>query len=365
MRDPRPDGLSRRQLGWLLWGALLSPLTRTAPGALLAAAEGGAWLAAALCVPGGALLAVILGRYYALRRPGEGLGGLLCRGLGPGPGRVLTGIWGLWLAFGAGVALRSGADRFVASVYPESPVWLFAGATLLLGLLPGRGRVRTLGRCARTAAPWLAGMFALVLLLAAPDMDPSELALPDRALLRAGRGALPLLGVLSSGAFLLLLTDRADPGPPGGAFLAPLTGLAALALALTGAVTGVFGPTLAGQMDYSFFVLIRNVQLLHLMERMEALVAAMWVISDFLLLGALLQAAPAALGTALYGPGRPRPDWLFWLCAVLAGAAARFCAPDAFGLQALGRRTVPLVNLCFAFGALPLALLVGRLRRKW
>ena len=365
MSDPRPDGLSRKELGWLLWGALLSPLTRTVPGALLRAAEGGAWLAAALCLPGAALLAAILGRFYDLRRPGEGLGGLLCRGLGPGPGRVLAGLYGLWLAFGAGVSLRSAADQFVAAVYPESPVWLFAGAGLLLGLLPGRGRVRTLGRCARTAAPWLAGMFALVLLLAAPDVDLTELRLPEEALLRAGDGAVSLLGVLSSGAFLLLLTDRADPGPPGGAFLAPLTGLAALALAMTGVVTGVFGHSLAGQMDYPFFVLIRNVGLLHLMERMEALAAAMWVISDFLLLGALLQAAPAALGTALYGPAGPRRDWLFWLCAVLAGAAARLCAPDAFALQALGRRPVPLANLGFAFGVLPLTLLAGRLRGKW
>ena len=89
MRDPRPDGLSRRQLGALVWGALVSSLVRMAPGSMLPAAGGGAWLSAALSVPGVLVLGLVLGLLLSLRRPGEGLGSFFA---GPWiPGRA--GLW--------------------------------------------------------------------------------------------------------------------------------------------------------------------------------------------------------------------------------------------------------------------------------
>lgn len=363
--DKRPDTLSRRQLGWLLWAAMLSSLVRQAPGAMLPAAGGAAWLSPLLAAPAAALPAWVTARFLRRREPGEGAGELLCRALGPGLGRGLSLLTGGWLLFCAGFLLRSGADRFVAAVYPESPDWLFAGAMLLLCLPALWGRVGVLGRCAAAAAPALAGMLALVCVLTLPELDLSELELPGPdALLRAGLGALPLLGTLSSGVFFAFLAGPLERGGAGRAFLVPLLALSGLSLLLTVTVTGTFGPSLAGQMDYPFFVMIRNVQLLHLLERVEALAAGMWVVSDFLLVSSVLHMAAAALTTGFRGPGRERPFWLTALCALLAALAAVLCAPDAFALQALGRQVVPGVNLCFAFGVFPAALLIGRLRRK-
>ena len=365
MRDPRPDGLSRRQLGALVWGALVSSLVRMAPGSMLPAAGGGAWLSAALSVPGVLVLGLVLGLLLSLRRPGEGLGELFCRALDPGPGRALAGVCALWLVFCGGFVLRCGGDRFVAAVYPESPIWLFAGVTLLLCLPAGLGRVRVLGRCARIVVPCLLGLFALVFLLTAPRLELAELSLPDRALVRCGTGAVPLLGTVCSGAFFLFLAGPFPPEQGRGVFYPPLLGLAGLGLALSATVTGVFGPGLAGQMDYPFFVLIRNVRLFLLLERMDALIAAVWVVSDYLLVGALLHMASAALTVALRGPGTPRRTWYVWVCAALMGAAAWLCASDAFALQELGRQIVPLADLGFAFGVLPGVLFMGRVRKKW
>ena len=360
----RPEGLSPGQLGWLLWGALASSLVRVSPGALLSDAEGGAWLSALLAAPGAVLLALVMGLTYSLRRPGEGLGELFCRALGPAAGRCLAGVCALWLSFCGGFVLRCGADQFVAAVYPESGVWLFAGATLLLCLPVGLGRVRTLGRCARAAAPCLLGVFVLVFFLAVPGLDLSELRPPAAAARRCAAGAVPLLGSLSAGAFFLFLAGPAPADGKRGVFFPPVLGLAGLGFLLAAAVTGSFGPGLAGQMDYPFFVMIRNLGLSLFLERTEALIAAVWVISDFLLVGALLHMAPAALSAALPVPGRSRRPGTVWACAALMGAAAWLCAPDSFALGTLGRRIVPLADLGFAFGLLPAALLVGRLRKR-
>ena len=362
MRDPRPEGLSRGQLGWLVWGAMASPLVRVVPGAALPRAGGGVWLSVLLALPGCGALGLLLGCVLSLQKPGEDLSGLLCRGLGV-PGRILSGVCAGWLVFCGGYVIRYGADRFVAAVYPESGVWLFAGAALPLALPAGLGRVRVLGRCARAAAPALAGVFVLVFLFAAPKVRLSELRLPAGAAVRCGGGAVPVLGTACAAAFFLFLTGPVK-NRRRSAFLPPLLGLSGLALSLAVTVTGVFGQGLAGQMDYPFFVLVRNVQLFHLLERMDALIAAVWVVSDFLLTGALLHMSTRALNAVLRGPGPVRRPWQVIVCAGAMGAAARLCAGDSFALGEPGR-LIPMVDLFFALGVLPAALLIGRLRGKW
>ena len=363
--DERPSGLTPRQISLLLWTAMLAPLVRQAPGAALPAAGKAAWISALLTLPGAAALSLALSALLRRRAPGEGPGELLCRCVGRTPGRILSALGAAWLLFCAGFTLRAGADRLVAAVYPESESALFAGATLLLCLPPARGRLRVLGRMGEIAGPLLGALFLAAALTSLRLTEAAELlSLPKGALRDAATGSLPLLGTMSAGAFFVLLAEDTPLPKPGRTFFLPFAGLSGAAALLSVLILGAFGPVLAGEMDYPFFVLVRNLRLPRLLERGEALVAAAWVVSDYLLTASQLQMASRAASWALFGPGKERPDVLVWVCAVLTGATAWLCAGDAFALQRLGRVWIPAGDLILVWGVLPMVYAVGRLRRK-
>lgn len=364
---PEKNGapLSRRQLGILLLSVMVSPLIRQVPGAMTLPAGRGVWLSALLCLPGAALLGAFLGALLKNRGPGEGLGELLCRCFGNVPGRAAAALFALWLIFYAGFVLRAGADRFVSAVYPESPVWLFMAVMLLLCLPAGLGKLKTLARCAQIIAPALGLVFAVVFVFCFQNVETDNLwPLRPEDLAGAGPGALPLLTTLSVGAHLTFAAGETEPGALGKTFALPLLALAGLGLLLCVTTVGTFGAELTERMNYPFFVMIRSIRIFNVLERVEALVVAQWVAADFLLLGTLLHIAPGALSLALFGPGGKRPRWTGWLCAALLGVSGWLCAPTAFTLRWVARTVVPAGNALLVFGLLPLAFVIGKMRKK-
>ena len=361
----RRDRLSRRQFAALVWGLMVSPMLRQAPGPVARAAGRGAWLSALLALPAAGLLALAAGRFLGSRRPGEGLGELLCRALGRGWGRAAAALWAAWFVFYGGFVLRAGADRFVSAVYPDSRSWIFMAVMLALALPAGLGRLVTLGRCAVLTAPALGLVFVTVFLSCVPNLDGANLLpLAGRDVPGAAQGLGPLISVLAVGVQAGFLAGRTEPGSLTRPFAAAFLGQGALCLGLCVTTVGVFGPAMTGRMSYPFFVMIRSIRIPHLLERVEALVAALWVAADYLLLSALLHAASVAAELALRGPGADRRGAPVWICAGLMGLSGWACASTAFRLRDLGDALIPWGHALLAFGLLPGCLLLGRLRKK-
>ena len=89
---------------------------------------------------------------------------------------------------------------------------------------------------------------------------------------------------------LVFLALLAPPGvgedlKRGGGFLLRL---ALTAAAISMAAVGVLGAALASRLSHPFFILLRNISLSRAIERMEALISAVWVLPDLALLAALL-----------------------------------------------------------------------------
>ena len=93
----------------------------------------------------------------------------------------------------------------------------------------------------------------------------------------------------------------------------PLRAVGGLLMFLVVAVTlGHFGPELTGRLTYPFFALVRNTSVFGITERIEALVTALWVFSDFVLFTFSIAAGASCLrsapGSRSGRPGRaPRP----------------------------------------------------------
>ena len=361
--DERTDRISRRQLSILLFVSALSPLIRQTPGMAVQSAGGAVWLSALLALVPLPLAGLLLGRLTRKRLPGEGLGGALLRVFGRFGGTAAVLLYTVWTVFYAGFVLRAGADRFVTAVYPGSRPWLFMAVMAALCVPACLGRLKTLGRCAEIALPLLTLVFLFVFLFCLPGLDAANLAPLSRETVRdAARGTLWLLSTMSVLLLLAFLSDRTEPGPLAASFNRALLALGALAALLCVTVVGTFGASLTAEMHYPFFVMIRCIRVFRLLERVEALVVAQWVVTDFLLLGALLQSATGNLTLCFPKLGRQR-GVVALSCLALACVAGALCAPTAFSLRELSRTLVPIASASAA-GVLVLAFVVGLMRKK-
>lgn len=372
--DPR-DAFQRRQLMALSTVVLLAPALRLCPAGAAALAGRAAWLSALAALPPMLLYLLLLCRLMAQAREGEGLAELCLRLAGPLPGRLLLGLLAAWLLLYGAFVLRSGADRFVVTLFPRSSP---AEPALIMGLLSLTGALgmgRSLLRVAKMVLPVLLAALGLILAFGLWQAEKSELLpLTVCDLAPAGLGALPVADLLTLGLYLPCFFGGARVG--GGrrfrTWALWLCGMCLLLSLLSAAVLGAFGAALTLRLSQPFFTLVRNLVFFRTLERMEALTVALWLFPDLLLSSALLWSAGRCLRLILgFPPGEKREKrlslgdgrWLIWLCGAAMTALGMLLAPDAARLQFWSRTLLPRLNALVSFGLIPLILLIGKLRR--
>lgn len=366
--------LTRRQFAAACFVALLSPLMRLLPRIAVQLAGRGAFLSVIPAFFGLLPLVWLVTAYGRYMKPGEGMAQLLMGWLGPVFGRAVLLLYAGWFLFYAGFILRSGAERLVATVYPNSAVTPFVLITLALCLLTAMG---TLGAAARTAVLFRAILLAvlgIVFVFSVPNISPENLLpLTGDDALPILLGAWPLMtlgGAAVCFSFLFGYVERGER-PLRHAIPSMLLLLAVSALSCV-EVVGTFGPGLTGQLNYPFFIMIRDVSILNLFQRIEAVVIALWVFTDYTLCTLLLRCAYEALRPVFHlSPPEGRPMFSLrrgrWVL-LAEGAAAFLCsrlipsAADEFLLWS--DRIVPIVGDILIYGLLPLLWIVTAAARK-
>lgn len=358
MRYSHPtDTITPRQLVALGVVGLLSPLVRRFPQALAAAGRNG-WLAAPLAaLP--LLLWPLLYRALLRRRGGEtakpaDLRAALRSGLGP----VLFYLYPIWMICYAGFLLRAGAVRLLSTVYPAAGPAVFVLGMALLCALAASGSLRALARSAMLLRPLLLAVIGLVLALSADSLDPGLLfPVTGTGILEAAPAAAELANALGAAFPLAFLCAKSDALPSNWQLFGWGGALLGLCLAAAVCCFAMFGPALTARMHYPFFMLARDVTVLGAVERVEPLVAALWIASDFTMIGVLLwMSARLILPKGLDAPKaqtrRSAP------AAALAAAVIALLLPgELLVWNALSERIVPLCSAAFSLLLPVLALL--------
>lgn len=346
------DRISQTQLSALLWAGLLAPAAELLPAVTLPQAGRGAWLTGVMAMPVVMLLGLALGRLG--RGPG-GLAGAIRRGLGPVMGRALLLLYLLWGECLLALRLRLCAQRLLASGERDGSLWFFLPAAALLALWMARGRLAAFARAGQIFLGVLAVTGAAVLALSLPQLRGEHLLPVWWGEARGAlRGTLPALGVLGYGIYAGFLLGDMAPAERGRRDWLLWSGGGCLILALEQAVAiGSLGPALAGRMTAPFFTLAKSVGVEGAFQRVESIVAALWTMADFTLLGVLLF-AQWKLAAGIFPPVRQKPAVT---AAVLPAAAAGIAAfPDGFAAESAGRTLALAGNLLLGV-ALPLLLL--------
>ena len=96
------------------------------------------------------------------REEGEGLCQLILRSLGKKLGPPVLFLILLWLLLYSAFVLRSGADRIITTIYPNSSPPIFCISMGLLGFAAAAGAARSLVRVGKIVLPVVLGALLLV-----------------------------------------------------------------------------------------------------------------------------------------------------------------------------------------------------------
>ncbi len=282
---PDFDKISRRQMLAISFVSLMPPIIRLIPKSLTRVAGSASWLCCLAAFPVMLLLFWFMHAFLKNTQPGQGMGEVFLEVLGPVAGRAALGIFTAWFLFYAGFILRSGADRFVSTVYPDSQPAIFVVVMLILSLIAAGGRVTALARSASIFRVVLLLTFLVVFLFALPGADIAPLLAVTPADL--GSVALASVSLIDACSIVVYFTFLEGHVNETRRSLRPLVGWIAfllfLVLLLCLTTIGTFGPELLNNMNHPFFILIREIKLFSVIERIEAIVIALWMITDFVL----------------------------------------------------------------------------------
>ena len=353
----------------------LAPALRLVPGAAARIAGRAAWASVPLALPGILLYILFIHSFLARREDGEGLGELIRRALDPRAARAALGLLAAWFVLYGSFMLRSGAQRIVATMYPNAGAELFIVTMGALALLAALDCARTLIRAANLFGVTVLGVLFIVLLFALFSLERDNLlplTLPD--LPGAAEGALAALDVAVTPVYVMCFLPGLRRDASGGRRAALMWG-AGVTLLLTWVmadIVGTFGAELASRLTHPFFMLVKNLVFFKTLERMEALVVSLWVFSDFVVISACLLAAQRCLrlmmgfrppcgGEKLLSLACGR--WVIWLCAALCVALALVLARDGVSLHVWSRRIIPPANLGVALLLLPAVYIAGKVKK--
>ena len=257
----KQEKLTQRQWGALLWLGALAPAAELFPAVGLEAGRG-AWL-----TPAAAGL-ILLPLLWLTRETS-----------GARVGRVTAALCGAWMEVLLVLRLTLCARRMLQSGERDGAVWFFLLTLTALALWMSGGTLSALGRGGQIYLALLLGAAALVLGLSLPRVRADRI-LPlwmgdvGPVLLTALRGAGSLCWAVLPALFL-----PAQPRTGKGLAIWGGVGCGLLSLCQL-IIIGNLGVGLCASSGSAFFALTKSVGVEGAFQRLESVVAALWMISD-------------------------------------------------------------------------------------
>lgn len=271
----------------LFWGCLLSVLVERFLSMTTNFAGKGTLLVPLLAFP--VLLFVgIISKKLADHHPDASLfspfGGFL--------GKIIAFFYLCWAILLLCLRLQLCANRFLSVGYQEGSLYFLLPAVGIFTFWMSGSSLSGFSRTSTLFFGSLVGMLALVVGLSLPEIQVTRLLpLWTEDILPTLWGVVPLLGIFGQGIFVVFFLKDVDWGEKNPWILWKtwsILGCFSLTLLAISAI-GTYGTHLIGEMEQPFFQLAKGIRVEGAFQRIESLVASLWTLADFILLGVLIR----------------------------------------------------------------------------
>ncbi len=240
-----------------------------------------AWMAPLLATLPGIFLALVISA-LGKRFPGQTLIQYLQAALGSWPGRAAGLLYLFYFLHTNGIIIREFGELMTAIVLPRTPPLVFHVLILLLCAWAVREGLEVLARVVELTFPFMIFLFTAAILLTAGDMKLGNLfPVLENGLKPIIKASLPPIGW--RGEIILLamfLPYLARPEAGGRCAVVAVLFIGLILTADAAANTLVFGPTVA-RLTFPTFTLVRQVSIANFLERIDAVLVALWVLGMF------------------------------------------------------------------------------------
>ncbi|MBR6312985.1 MAG: GerAB/ArcD/ProY family transporter, partial [Oscillospiraceae bacterium] len=290
--------ISFQQFAAMLFVGLFSPITRALPSDAAGCAGRSAWLAPLLAFPAVLGFIAFLAAVKRRCRAGEGFSDLAVRLAGARIGRLFGAVSAAWMTVYCGFVLRCGAERLVSAVYANAHAAPFIIITGAVCAVAACGELRWRARSAQAFFPLLALTVAAILVFSMPNVRAERVWPPDvtrpGGILRAALQSLNVMLTAAYGAFLFGEVYTSGKDLRRAAVWAASAALVSALMLVC--IVGILGSKLSASVQFPFFAMIRNISAFRFIDRIEPLIVALWMITDYVFVSMLMSSAAAALG---------------------------------------------------------------------
>jgi len=205
-------------------------------------------------------------------------------------GKIIAVIHLLWLVILTALYIRYFAIRLVSSIYPNVSENIFIVSLLVVIAYTLRSGLIPLARFNEVIFAILTGTFFILVLLALSNFKFEFLCpITYRDILPIFKASGGSMGILAYFSFFFIIGDRINNQESIKRIALPLSlFLLVFIIANIGIAIGTFGYSLVQRFPLPFLMSVKQISLFNTLEKIESLVIAFWVFSDFVLISSFI-----------------------------------------------------------------------------
>lgn len=346
--------------------ACLSPATRMMPIVAANTAKQAGWVSVLL---GTVCLLVLYAIHGAIFRRGDagpaGLGDAFELAFGKIPSKALIAFYLLWTSYIYLLYIRYYAERMLSTIFTTTDIRFFLAVMMAMVLLALRGRVKVLARFSEISI--LVFVVVLVLLVAGimPNFKLKNVwpvtHLDAVPVLEASFQIMGALGLMTLFFFFGEFINDKDALWKKGRRTALMLG--AVLTVITLVCLGTLSYRVVANTPMPFFSAAKLISIVEPLDRIEALLFSVWVISDFVIITSMA-IIMGSLAKRLFGTMETQcfaaPLALFGYVGGLA------LASSVFELESFSKSVIaPVLNLIIGYTIPFITLITGKLRKRF
>jgi len=361
--------MSKRQFILLFMTVIASPLIRGFPFVLTETAKQAGWLvplASSVILFG---LMVLMNEIFK-KNQGKNLIQLCCDILTRPVGIAVAIIYLGWIVILLGFYIRYFGEHIVANIMSESALeFIMLSMLILVGVMQSKSIIyyARLNELIFSCFVLVLVATGVILLFTRVEID-NLLPVSQRDIKPILKGGLQGIAILGHYMFIFFMFD--DVKSTKKSLRLEMQSVSAVwilsTLVMVGAI-GSIGYNAVLSFNDSYFTIAKNIDILGFLERLDAILLAMWVLADFTTITIFGHIATSIVRTALAGlyegKGFARQAYTSYIILIAAYLTAVFGFKSKFELEMFARNAFVVCNIVMSL-ALPVILFtVGKLRK--
>jgi spore germination protein (amino acid permease) len=279
------DKISTRQAVLLFFMMTVSPAIRIFPHFAAEYAGKAGWLAPIAGIIPMIFLVYLINSFFKNNKNAD-LSDIFCKVTGKIIGKIIAVLYLVWSLVLLSLYIRYYAERILSTMMPDTSIVFLICVMLAIVYIAVRSGLVKIARANEIFFGIFLIIFIILFILAAPQIKyRNYMNVSYKDALPAAEASIGFFSLWGYFIYVFFFGDKVNDKKKikkfGFQILVLIFILSTLILILT---IGAIGSSLTAHMSLPFFIVVKNISILGTIERIESVLLALWVISDFIII---------------------------------------------------------------------------------